>query len=41
VLAPEPEVARWFLPVPQGLLDDLVDTGGLWRPEAGWLAAGR
>jgi hypothetical protein len=42
VLAPEPEVARWFSwPVPQGLLDDLVDTGGLWRPEAGWLAAGR
>ena len=42
VLAPEPEVARWFSwPVPQGLLDDLVDTGGLWRPEEGWLAARR
>jgi hypothetical protein len=42
VLAPEPEVARWFSwPVPQGLLDELVEAGGLRRPEPGWLAAGR
>jgi hypothetical protein len=42
VLAPEPEVARWFSwPVPQGLLDNLVETGGLRRPEPGWLTAGR
>jgi hypothetical protein len=42
VLAPEPEVTRWFSwPVPQGLLDDLVETGSLKRPEPGWLAAGR
>jgi hypothetical protein len=42
VLAPEPEVASWFSwPVPQRLLDDLVETGGLRRPEPGWLAAGR
>jgi hypothetical protein len=41
VLAPEPEVASWFSwPVPQRLLDDLVETGGLRRPEPGWLAAG-
>jgi hypothetical protein len=41
VLAPEPEVARWFSwPVPQGLLDELVESGGLRRPERGWLAAG-
>jgi len=41
VLAPEPEVARWFSwPVPQRLLDDLVEAGGLRRPEPGWLAAG-
>ena len=42
VLAPEPEVARWFSwPVPQQLLDELVETGGLRRPEPGWLTAGR
>jgi len=42
VLAPEPEVAHWFSwPVPQDLLDDLVEAGGLRRPEPGWLAAGR
>src|SRR4029453_18867035 len=42
VLAPEPEVARWFSwPVPRELLDELVETGGLRRPEPGWLAAGR
>jgi hypothetical protein len=42
VLAPEPEVARWFSwPVPQELLDELVETDGLRRPEPGWLAAGR
>ena len=41
VLAPEPEVARWFSwPVPRGLLDGLVESGGLRRPERGWLAAG-
>jgi hypothetical protein len=42
VLAPEPEVARWFSwPVSQELLDGLVETGSLRRPEPGWLAAGR
>lgn len=41
VLAPEPEVARWFSwPVPRGLLDELVESGGLRRPERGWLASG-
>src|SRR5262245_2145776 len=42
VLAPEPEVARWFSwRVPQELLDEVVEAGGLRRPEPGWLAAGR
>ena len=41
VLAPEAEVARWLSwPTPQKLLDELVETGGLRRPEPGWLAAG-
>jgi hypothetical protein len=42
VLAPEPEVARWFSwPVPPALLDELVEAGRLRRPESGWLVAGR
>ena len=41
VLAPEPEILRWFSwPVRQELLDELVETGVLRRPEPGWLAAG-
>ncbi len=40
VVAPEPEVARWFSwPLPAGLLDGLVGAGRLERPEPGWVAA--
>ena len=42
VLAPEPEVARWFSwrwYWENDLLDRLVDEGRLVRPEDGWLAA--
>jgi hypothetical protein len=41
VVAPEPEVARWSSwPLPPVLLDGLVETGRLRRPEPGWLAVG-
>jgi hypothetical protein len=39
VLAPEPEVTKWFSwPTPPDLLDGLVGTGRLERPEPGWVA---
>jgi hypothetical protein len=39
VLAPEPEVARWFSwPCPPETLDGLVDAARLRRPEPGWVA---
>ncbi len=40
VVAPEPEVPRWFpWPCPAALLEGLVTSGRLLRPEQGWLAA--
>ena len=40
VVAPEPEVPRWFpWPCPVALLEGLVASGRLLRPEQGWLAA--
>jgi hypothetical protein len=38
VLAPEPEVSRWFAWWDDGLVDRLVEAGRVTRPEAGWLA---
>jgi hypothetical protein len=39
VLAPEPEVARWFSwPCPPEALDGLVDTGRVVLPAPGWVA---
>jgi len=40
VVAPEPEVGRWFSwPIPPDLLDGLVGSDRLERPEPGWVAA--
>jgi hypothetical protein len=42
VLAPEPELARWFSWSPRpdrALIDGLVEEGRLYRPAPGWLAA--
>jgi hypothetical protein len=40
VVAPEPEVPRWFSwPCPAALLEGLVASGRLLRPEQGWLTA--
>ncbi len=40
VVAPEREACRWFSwPAPPELVEELVGTGMLVRPEAGWLAA--
>jgi hypothetical protein len=40
VVAPEEEIARWFSwPVPSRLVEELVERGWLWRPQAGWIAA--
>lgn len=41
VLAPESEARRWFSwPVLPALVDELVESGELFRPELGWLSAG-
>jgi hypothetical protein len=39
VVAPEPELARWFAWWEDGLVERLVADGRLQRPEPGWLAA--
>jgi hypothetical protein len=39
VLAPEPELPRWFPWWEDGLVDRLVDDGRLARPGPGWVAA--
>lgn len=38
VLAPEPELRRWFAWWEDGLVERLVADGRLLRPEAGWVA---
>jgi hypothetical protein len=38
VLAPEPELRRWFAWWEGGLVERLVADGRLLRPEAGWVA---
>jgi hypothetical protein len=39
VLAPEPELARWFPWWEEGVIEKLVEDGRLARPEPGWLSA--
>ena len=39
VLAPEPELRRWFPWWEDGLVERLVGDGRLRRPEPGWVAA--
>jgi hypothetical protein len=39
VIAPEPELPRWFAWWEDGLVGRLVEEGRLVRPEPGWLAA--
>jgi hypothetical protein len=39
VVAPEPEIRRWFTWWEDGLVDRLVDSGRLQRPGPGWVAA--
>jgi hypothetical protein len=39
VVAPEPELARWFAWWEDGLVERLVADGRLQRPEPGWIAA--
>jgi len=39
VLAPEPELARWFPWREDGLVEHLVEDGRLTRPEPGWVSA--
>ena len=40
VVAPESEIARWFSWAwPRDLLTQLVESGRLWQPQEGWLAA--
>jgi len=38
VLAPEPELRRWFAWWEEGLADRLVEEGRLLRPERGWIS---
>ena len=39
VVAPEPELPRWFPWWEDGLVERLVSDGRLVRPEDGWVAA--
>jgi hypothetical protein len=40
VVAPEEDLARWFSwPLPPRLVEELIASGELWRPEEGWIAA--